>query len=294
MSLDIKDVSKRYKNGVIALDHFTLKIDPGMFGLLGPNGAGKSTLMRILSTLQLPDEGSITFQGTDVLKDPFTLRSQLGYLPQSFGVYPKEHAKSLLSYLAVLKGISSRKQRSLIVDEVLDRTNLTDVQYNYVSDYSGGMKQRFGIAQLLLNRPKLIIVDEPTAGLDPSERKRFLNVLKSVGAESTVIFSTHIVEDVRELCNDMAIMNRGIVLKHQSPQSAIADIQGFVWLTEVSESELIKIEERYKVLSKNFTQDNKLLIRVFSKSQPESHFYAASPTLEDVYFLTLLKGESCL
>lgn len=287
MILSVKNVCKRYKNGVKALDGFSIEIGKGMFGLLGPNGAGKSTLMRILATLQLPDEGSVIFHGTDVLKDPYALRKQLGYLPQSFGVYPKESAKSLLLYMAVLKGISSKKQRVIMVDEVLDRTNLNDVQHKSVSEYSGGMKQRFGIAQLLLNRPKLIIVDEPTAGLDPSERKRFLNVLKSVGAESTVIFSTHIVEDVRELCSDMAILNSGKILKHQTPQKAIAEIDGFIWVKKVSESELSSVEREHVVVSKNYTDDQKQLLRVFSKHHPGDGFLPASPSLEDVYFLTL-------
>ncbi|MEN9838895.1 MAG: hypothetical protein RL177_374 [Bacteroidota bacterium] len=226
MSLHIQNITQRYSNGVVALDNLSIDIGIGMFGLLGPNGAGKSTLMRILATLQRPDSGSITFRGMDVLKEPDTLRRQLGYLPQSFGVYPNESARSLLHYMAVLKGLASKAERLRMVDEVLEKTNLTDDQHHHVSDFSGGMKQRFGIAQLLLNNPKLIIVDEPTSGLDPSERKRFLNVLRAIGTENTVIFSTHIVEDVSDLCNDMAILNHGKILLHQSPESAKSDHGG--------------------------------------------------------------------
>jgi len=287
MNLSITNLSKCYKNGIKALNCLSIEIGTGMFGLLGPNGAGKSTFMRMVATLQLPDDGSIHFQGIDVFKNPCDLRLKLGYLPQSFGVYPKESAKSLLNYMAVLKGISSTKQRDFIVEEVLDKTNLTEVQNKYVSEYSGGMKQRFGIAQLLLNRPTLIIVDEPTAGLDPSERKRFLNVLRSIGTENTVIFSTHIVEDVRELCNDMAIINRGIILKHQPPQQAIADVSGFIWQIKVPEVELTTLEKTHAVVSKNYSDDNQQLVRIYAKEKPAGDFQPVSPTLEDVYFLTL-------
>lgn len=226
MSLHIQNITQRYSNGVVALDNLSIDIGIGMFGLLGPNGAGKSTLMRILATLQRPDSGSITFRDIDVMQEPDALRRQLGYLPQSFGVYPHESARSLLNYMAVLKGLTSKTQRIRMVDEVLEKTNLTDDQHHHVSDFSGGMKQRFGIAQLLLNNPTLIIVDEPTSGLDPSERKRFLNVLRAIGTENTVIFSTHIVEDVSELCNDMAILNRGKIMLHASPENAMAELGG--------------------------------------------------------------------
>lgn len=226
MSLRIRNITQRYPNGVVALDNLSIDIGIGMFGLLGPNGAGKSTLMRILATLQGPDSGSITYRDIDVLQEPDALRRQLGYLPQSFGVYPHESARSLLHYMAVLKGLTSKPQRMRMVDEVLEKTNLTDDQHYHVSDFSGGMKQRFGIAQLLLNNPTLIIVDEPTSGLDPSERKRFLNVLRAIGTENTVIFSTHIVEDVSDLCNDMAILNRGKIMLHASPENAMAELGG--------------------------------------------------------------------
>jgi ABC-type multidrug transport system ATPase subunit len=226
MSLHIQNITQRYSNGVVALDNLSIDIGIGMFGLLGPNGAGKSTLMRILATLQRPDSGFITYRDIDVLQEPVALRRQLGYLPQSFGVYPHESARSLLNYMAVLKGLTSKTQRIRMVDEVLEKTNLTDDQHHHVSDFSGGMKQRFGIAQLLLNNPTLIIVDEPTSGLDPSERKRFLNVLRAIGTENTVIFSTHIVEDVSDLCNDMAILNRGKIMLHASPENAMAELGG--------------------------------------------------------------------
>ncbi len=226
MSLHIQNITKRYSNGVVAIDNLSIDIGLGMFGLLGPNGAGKSTLMRILATLQVPDSGSITFHGINVVKHPDAIRRQLGYLPQSFGVYPNESARSLLNYMAVLKGLSSKTKRIRMVDEVLAKTNLTEDQHHHVSDFSGGMKQRFGIAQLLLNQPKLIIVDEPTSGLDPSERKRFLHVLRAIGTENTVIFSTHIVEDVSECCNDMAILNHGKIMLHQTPENAKSDLGG--------------------------------------------------------------------
>jgi ABC-type multidrug transport system ATPase subunit len=287
MNLRIEKLSKCYKNGITALDELSIEIGTGMFGLLGPNGAGKSTLMRILATLQLPDNGRIHFQGIDVLKNPYDLRAKLGYLPQSFGVYPKESAQSLLLFLAALKGISSRKQRAQKVNEVLELTNLTDVQHTYVSEYSGGMKQRFGIAQLLLNCPSLIIVDEPTAGLDPAERKHFLNVLRAVGTENTVIFSTHIVEDIRDLCNDMAILNRGKILRHQSPRQAVADLSGSIWQTKVTEAELITIEKRHMLLSKYHSDDNKQIARIYAKDKPFGDFNPVSPGLEDVYFLAI-------
>jgi ABC-type multidrug transport system ATPase subunit len=288
MSLIISHLRKRYQNGMVALDDVSIDIGIGMFGLLGPNGAGKSTFMRILATLQYPDAGNINFQGIDVIKKPRELRMKLGYLPQSFGVYPKESAQHLLQYLAVLKGISSKKQRDIIVDEVLEKTNLTEVQHKYVSEYSGGMKQRFGIAQLLLNRPELIIVDEPTSGLDPSERKRFLHLLRSLGTENTVIFSTHIVEDVRELCNDMAIIQSGKILRHEAPLAAIADMDGRIWQTKVPEAALPNMEKNHQVISKNYTDDNHLLLRIYAKCKPSGDFQAVSPTLEDVYFLTLM------
>lgn len=225
MSLIIENLTKTYTNNVKALDNLSLKIGKGMFGLLGPNGAGKSTLMRTIATLQSPDSGSIIFNGVDVIEDQISLRKKLGYLPQSFGVYPNMSADELLNYFAKLKGISEKNERKALIDKLLEITNLTDVKKKNVSGYSGGMKQRFGIAQLLLNNPELIIVDEPTAGLDPAERQRFLNVLREVGTNSTVIFSTHIVDDVKELCNDMAILNGGRILRHVKPVDSTNELK---------------------------------------------------------------------
>jgi ABC-type multidrug transport system ATPase subunit len=230
MKLIIKNLTKTYKNGVKAIDNLSIEIGTGMFGLLGPNGAGKSSLMRTIATLQSPDSGAISFGAINVLEDNMSLRKVLGYLPQSFGVYPKMSAEELLDYFATLKGIASTSERKAIVKEVLEITNLYDVRRKNVAGYSGGMKQRFGIAQLLLNNPKLIIVDEPTAGLDPAERHRFLNVLREVGSNCTVIFSTHIVEDVKELCNEMAILNGGRILKHTTPQEATKELEKTIWI----------------------------------------------------------------
>lgn len=290
MKLVIKNLTKTYKNGVKALDDLNLEIGAGMFGLLGPNGAGKSSLMRTIATLQSPDSGSITFGDIDVLNEKMALRKLLGYLPQSFGVYPKLSAEALLDYFATLKGISSKKEREAIVKEVLEITNLYDVRKKHVAGYSGGMKQRFGIAQLLLNNPKLIIVDEPTAGLDPAERHRFLNVLREVGTNCTVIFSTHIVDDVKELCNEMAILNGGKILQHTTPAQATQELEGKIWTKIIERDELEQHEATYNILSSNYNQDNTLNIRVFSDEQPAADFKLANAQLDDVYFIAL-KGD---
>jgi len=294
MKLVIKNLTKTYKNGVKAIDNLNLTIGTGMFGLLGPNGAGKSSLMRTIATLQSPDSGSITFGDIDVLEDNMSLRKVLGYLPQSFGVYPKMSAVDLLDYFATLKGIASKKDRNKIVKEVLEITNLYDVRFKHVAGYSGGMKQRFGIAQLLLNNPKLIIVDEPTAGLDPAERHRFLNVLREVGTNCTVIFSTHIVEDVKELCNEMAILNGGQILKHTTPQNATTELQGKIWTKTIQREELEENEAKFNILSSNYNQDNSLNIRVHSSEKPSEDFSAAKPQLDDVYFIALKQDEPVL
>ncbi len=291
MKLVIENLTKTYKNGVKAIDNLSIEIGTGMFGLLGPNGAGKSSLMRTIATLQSPDSGSITFGDINVLEDNMSLRKILGYLPQSFGVYPKMSAEDLLDYFATLKGISDKSERNAIVKEVLEITNLYDVRRKHVAGYSGGMKQRFGIAQLLLNNPKLIIVDEPTAGLDPAERHRFLNVLREVGTNCTVIFSTHIVEDVKELCNEMAILNGGRILKHTTPQEATAAIEGAIWTKTIQRDELEAQEKMYTILSSNYNQDNTLNIRVFSDEKPSREFVQASPQLDDVYFIALKQDE---
>ncbi|GAA4270488.1 ABC transporter ATP-binding protein [Hyunsoonleella aestuarii] len=291
MKLVIKDLTKTYKNGVKAIDNLSLEIGTGMFGLLGPNGAGKSSLMRTIATLQSADKGTITFGDINVLEDKMSLRKVLGYLPQSFGVYPKMSAEALLHYFATLKGIASRNDRDKIVNEVLEITNLYDVKNKNVSGYSGGMKQRFGIAQLLLNNPKLIIVDEPTAGLDPAERNRFLNVLREVGTNCTVIFSTHIVEDVKELCNEMAILNGGRILKHTTPIEATAEIENQIWTKVIQRDELEDVEATYNVLSSNYNQDNTLNIRVHGLEIPAEDFIKAKPQLDDVYFMALRQEE---
>jgi ABC-type multidrug transport system ATPase subunit len=287
MKLKISNLSKTYKNGVRALDKVNLEIGVGMFGLLGPNGAGKSTLMRTIATIQSPDEGKIVFNKINVLDDNISLRKILGYLPQSFGVYPNMTANSLLNYFAVLKGVSSKKERSILIDKLLEITNLKDARWKNVSGFSGGMKQRFGIAQLLINKPKLIIVDEPTAGLDPAERQRFLNVLREIGSRSTVIFSTHIVDDVKELCNNMAIMNEGKILKHIKPVESTNKLKGKIWNKVIDKSLLDKMDKKYNILSTSFNPDNSLNIRIFSDTKSVAGFKKVDPDLDDVYFLTL-------
>jgi len=287
MSLIISNLTKTYTNGVKAIDNLSLEIGKGMFGLLGPNGAGKSSLMRTIATLQTPDSGLIKFNDISILDAPMELRKLLGYLPQSFGVYQKVSAERLLDYFAILKGIASKKDRNLIVQYVLELTNLYDVRKKHVSSYSGGMKQRFGIAQLLLNNPKLIIVDEPTAGLDPAERNRFLNVLRDVGSENTVIFSTHIVDDVKELCTDMAIMNDGRILQKTIPSQATKTIEKNIWITSIEKQYLKTMEEKYTVLSSGYNEDNTLSIRVHATERPSIQFESAVPNLEDVYFIAL-------
>ncbi|WP_299050587.1 ABC transporter ATP-binding protein [uncultured Polaribacter sp.] len=291
MKLVIENLTKTYKNGVKAIDNLSIEIGTGMFGLLGPNGAGKSSLMRTIATLQSPDSGSITFGDINVLEDNMSLRKVLGYLPQSFGVYPKMSAEDLLDYFATLKGVAKKSDRKALVKEVLEITNLYDVRKKYVAGYSGGMKQRFGIAQLLLNNPKLIIVDEPTAGLDPAERVRFLNVLREVGTNCTVIFSTHIVEDVKELCNEMAILNGGKILKHTTPQEATLEIEGVIWTKTINRDDLEMEEKKFSILSSSYNQDNTLNIRVYSVEKPSREFTQAKPQLDDVYFMALQKDE---
>ena len=287
MKLVIKNLTKTYSNGVKAIDDLSIEIGTGMFGLLGPNGAGKSSLMRTIATLQSPDSGSIHFGDINVLEDKMALRKVLGYLPQSFGVYPKMSAVDLLDYFATLKGVSNKTERDALVKEVLEITNLYDVRKKYVAGYSGGMKQRFGIAQLLLNNPKLIIVDEPTAGLDPAERHRFLNVLREVGTNCTVIFSTHIVDDVKELCNEMAILNGGKILNHTTPQEATKALEGTIWKKVINREDLEENQQLFDVLSSSYNQDNTLNIRVHSSEKPSEDFVEVEPQLDDVYFIAL-------
>jgi ABC-2 type transport system ATP-binding protein len=287
LSLEIRGISKRYPNGVQALNNLSLSIGNNMFGLLGPNGAGKSTLMRTIATLQDPDSGTITLNGLNVVENKDAVRRQLGYLPQEFGVYPKISALDMLNHLAVMKGISKSGERREIVDALLKQTNLWDARKKALSTYSGGMKQRFGIAQALLANPKLIIVDEPTAGLDPAERNRFLNLLSSLARDVIVILSTHIVEDVRELCPRMAIVSRGQVVLEGAPEETLERLKGGIW------SILVKSEEEFKAVSSQFNLvSTKLLggaheLRIHSETDPGEGFRAVEPDLEDVYFLTL-------
>ncbi|WP_282013586.1 ABC transporter ATP-binding protein [Marinifilum flexuosum] len=287
MELTIENLTKTYSNGVKALNNVNIKIGTGMFGLLGPNGAGKSTLMRTIATLQEGDSGCILFDGTNIMENKMVLRNALGYLPQSFGVYPKMSAEDLLMHFAELKGISNKQERKEIVNAVLEQTNLTEARKKNVAGYSGGMKQRFGIAQLLLNNPKLIIVDEPTAGLDPAERSRFLNVLREIGTNHIVIFSTHIVEDVKELCTDMAIMNGGTILTHKTPKQSVEELQGKMWTKCIERSALNEHKEKFDILSSRFNDDNSMNINVYSETQPDELFTPKEADLEDVYFVTL-------
>lgn len=290
MMLSIQNLTKTYPNGVKALDEINLEIRPGMFGLLGPNGAGKSSLMRTIATLQTPDNGKVVFNGIDIGNDPISLRKTLGYLPQEFGVYPKDSAETLLDYFAILKGISSRKDRKWKVEEVLHLTNLYEVRKKHVSSYSGGMRQRFGIAQLLLNDPQLIIVDEPTAGLDPEERNRFLNVLRGIGTENIVLFSTHLVGDAKELCTDMAIMKHGKIYRHLTPSQAVKELESKIWTKRILATELEQYKSTFNYLSSSYNENHSLTIRVFADNRPNDSFENAEKiTLEDVYFHALEK-----
>jgi len=286
MELKIDSLSKRYPNGVQALQNVSLSIPRGMFGLLGPNGAGKSTLMRTLATLQEADAGSASLDGIDVLGQKDEVRKVLGYLPQEFGLYPKLSAEILLSHFASLKGISDARQRREVVRALLEQTNLYDHRRKPLGSFSGGMKQRFGIAQALLGNPRLIIVDEPTAGLDPEERVRFHNLLSAIGENIIVILSTHIVSDVSDLCARMAIINKGRVLVTGAPMELIAGLQGRVWRKSIHPSELQAHKDQFRVvLSRLF--GGRTLIHVLSDTQPNSEFERIEPDLEDLYFATI-------
>ncbi|UQV46458.1 ABC transporter ATP-binding protein [Janthinobacterium lividum] len=282
--LKIKQLNKTYANGVKAINHVSLEIPNGMFGLLGPNGAGKSSLMRTIATLQDPDSGSIHFDGVDVLQDKAGLRRQLGYLPQDFGVYPKVSAETLLNHFAVLKGLTEKGPRKEAVEALLQQTNLWEARKRNLGTYSGGMRQRFGIAQALLGAPRLVIVDEPTAGLDPDERNRFLNLLAKIGEQVVVILSTHIVDDVTDLCPRMAMIVKGLVLVQGEPQAAIDTLLGKVWRRSVSMDELAQYQQSHNVLSTRLV-GGKPQINVYADSQPDSGFVQIAADLEDVYFL---------
>ena len=283
MSLRIERLSKTYGNGTVALNDVSLTIPRGMFGLLGPNGAGKSTLMRIIATLQEPDSGSVRFDDIDALVDKAAIRRILGYLPQEFGLYKNVSAEDLLDHFAVLKGIVNKPERRQIVDRLLVQTNLEGDRKKNLGGYSGGMRQRFGIAVALLGRPQLIIVDEPTAGLDPAERLRFLNLLAELGQQAVVILSTHIVEDVSELCSRMAIINRGEIRLEAEPLAAIASLRGRTFQRAVERSELQTFTERHAVISTKLLA-GRTVIRILADAPPGDGFDRAEPSLEDVYF----------
>jgi ABC-type multidrug transport system ATPase subunit len=285
MALTITNLYKTYPNGVQALKNVSLTIGNDMFGLLGPNGAGKSSLMRTVATLQDPDSGTISLDGIDVLTQKNEVRKVLGYLPQEFGVYPKLSAVDMLHHLAVLKGVTAAGERRDMVDALLQQTNLWNVRRKALSTYSGGMKQRFGIAQTLLANPKLIIVDEPTAGLDPAERNRFLNLLASIGREVTVILSTHIVDDVRELCSRMAIIAAGEVLLEGDPSETLASLEGQIWSRIVAtDEELRALENEIHIISTHLL-GGQHEIRVFASSSPGVGFQPVPAELKDIYFL---------
>jgi ABC-type multidrug transport system ATPase subunit len=288
MELKIEGLSKTYANGVRALNDVSLTIPHGMYGLLGPNGAGKSTLMRTIATLQEADSGSMRLGEIDVLKQKDELRRQLGYLPQEFGVYPRISAQDMLDHLAILKGIGGSKDRKELVEAMLKRCNLYDVRKKSLTSFSGGMRQRFGIAQALIGNPQLLIVDEPTAGLDPGERNRFYNLLAEVGEQVIVILSTHIVEDVTDLCTKMAIIHEGRVLYEGKPDDAVAQLKDRVWQRSIAKAELPSYEQRYRVISTRLVGGRPHL-HVLSAQSPEDGFTPSAPDLEDVFF-TRIRG----
>jgi ABC-2 type transport system ATP-binding protein len=285
MSMDLKitRLSKTYKNGVKALDNVSLTITRGMYGLLGPNGAGKSTLMRTLATLQDPDSGSVFLGEIDVLNKKEEVRRRLGYLPQEFGVYPRISAQDMLSYLALLTGITNARERQEVVAAMLQRCNLYDVRKKALTSFSGGMRQRFGIAQALIGDPQLLIVDEPTAGLDPGERNRFYNLLAEVGEQVIVILSTHIVEDVVDLCTNMAIIHEGKVLYEGEPQAAISQLAGRIWQRTIEKTELARYEQTFRVVS-NKLVGGRPFLHVYGEEPPADGFVPSQPDLEDVFF----------
>jgi ABC-type multidrug transport system ATPase subunit len=291
MTLTIKNLSKRYRNGVQALDDVNLTIPKGMFGLLGPNGAGKSTLMRTLATLQDADSGSAELDGLDLLNEKDQVRKLLGYLPQEFGLYPKVNAWRLLHHFAELKGIGPASRRREVVEQLLQRTNLYSVRRRNLGGFSGGMKQRFGIALALLGDPKLIIVDEPTAGLDPEERVRFLNLLSEIGENVVVILSTHIVGDVSDLCPRMAIIHRGKVIRTGEPIELADDLNGRVFRKVVSADELTSLRDQYQIISTRLAA-GKSIVHVFSEEQLGGSFESVTPDLQDVYFRAVQQEEA--
>lgn len=287
-SLKIKNLSKTYANGVQALNNISLEITNGMLGLLGPNGAGKSSLMKTIVGLQQADSGSISFNGEDIFKNPDFIKRQLGYLPQDFGVYANITACDLLDHLAILKGLHDKRARKEQIFALLEKTNLIGHRNKAVSTFSGGMRQRFGVAQVLLGNPKIIIVDEPTAGLDPEERSKFNNLLSETGENIIVILSTHLVDDVRNLCTKMAIMHQGKLLQYGDPEQFITAINGTVWTKKIAKNQLIEYQNKYKLISTQL-QFDKLNIKVVSGENPLNGFEPIAAGLEDVYFISLLK-----
>lgn len=285
--LTVKSLNKTYPGGVKALDDVSLEIGNGLFGLLGPNGAGKSSLMRTLATLQDADSGSVFLNDIDIFKQPGKLREQLGYLPQEFGVYPRITAEELLNHLAVLKGITATKERRELVDYLLNKVNLYSQRHKSVKGFSGGMKQRIGIAQALIGSPRLVIVDEPTAGLDPGERNRFYNLLADIGEEVIVILSTHIVDDVRQLCSQMAIMHQGKIVYQGEPQKAIDELKGEVYHRMVNREDLKEYAKNYQVISNKMIAGQSS-IHILSSTNPGNGFEPVEPNLEDVFFTRII------
>ena len=284
--LELKNLSKTYPNGVKALHNISINISSGMFGLLGPNGAGKSSMMRTIATLQDPDKGSIFFDKLNILENSQEFRKKLGYLPQEFGVYPRISAEQLLDHIATLKGITNKSERKNLVSYLLQKVNLYDKRNKNVKGFSGGMKQRIGIAQALIGNPKVLIVDEPTAGLDPGERNRFYDLISDVGENVIVILSTHIVDDVRELCTQMAIMNDGQIVFNGSPDEGINSLKGKVYEKQIARSELNYYKEKHNVIS-NKLIGGKPVIHVLSKKLPDKTFKKIDPSLEDVFFTNI-------
>ena len=286
MELHIEHLAKTYPNGVHALRDVTLTIPQGMFGLLGPNGAGKSTLMRCVATLQIPTAGAITFDGIDVLAQPERLRAQLGYLPQDFGVYPRVSAYDMLDHLAVLKGVAARGERRETIDALLHQVNLWEVRKKPIAGFSGGMRQRFGIAQALIGHPKLVIVDEPTAGLDPEERNRFNNLLAEIGEHMVVILSTHIVDDVTDLCSRVGLMMGGRIVADDTPAALIDSLAGKVWARTIDKAELPAYRTQFELIATRL-RSGRTQIHVLADAAPDPAFEPVASNLEDVYFATL-------
>ncbi|MBC7862677.1 MAG: ABC transporter ATP-binding protein [Bacteroidia bacterium] len=283
MELKIENLTKTYPNGVKALNNINLTIPRGMFGMLGPNGAGKSSLMRTIATLQDADSGTLMLGDINIAKQKDEVRKILGYLPQDFGFYPKVSGEQMLNHFAVLKGITNKKERKDICDALLQQTNLFDARKRNLSEYSGGMRQRFGIAQALLGDPKIVIVDEPTAGLDPQERNRFHNLLSEIGENIIIILSTHIVDDVKDLCPNMVIMNHGTILLEGKPSATIEAIKGKVWKKKIEKTEVEELKKNMKVISTHVSE-GKIIAHVFADNAPDSSFEGVDPNLEDVYF----------